>query len=932
MKWHFFLFAALILAIPRISSAQQLFIGNVRDKVIKIPLPQARITLLTADSVVVQDSIPVNLQKGKKGRLGTANFFIKLPKKTCTYILRARLNGYTDDYRTFTSDSTADHIEGLDPLELRRVFETKLGEATVTATKLKMYYKGDTLVYDASAFQMPDGSMLDDLLHQMPGVTMNDAGEIFVNGRKVDELLLGSRSFFGGNSKVLLENLPYYTVKNIKVYDKENELYVGTKKGEENKRHVMDINLKDEYRNGYIGNVEAAGGTRERRLGRAFLLGFTDRLRFTLLANANNVNEKRHIGETGQWKPENMPLSILTTKSVAAEMDYESEKGLVKENFMVNFTTSKNRGETRQRSELFLDGTTPYSTFVSSNTTRQSLLEAKNSLILNMQSKVYITNDLAFEYKKYKGNSETLTEDFLDRLNTRVKSSAFNEGHKYSVTAGGHISPRNDKSPWRPFFVFYGFSHTDERNEAARGFVTEQFITPDTQEQYNANDFHHRKTNGSFHLIYSKSLGKGAFFEIQDNQIVERSYKHDVLYHPEELTLPSQLDAIKAVTDPKNSYESDLVWWHNRPNVSLSWGKQTQGELWKFNYLHLQLFLRNCIKWERLNYERNLTTQRKKRLSYSLNPRFSFKYAPTKKEGEFLELIAAHYYSPASILDMLDYRDDATPQVVKLGNPYLKGDATTKVELKFSDHVSKRKGQNYNLTGVFHYYHRQVAQSVMFNPANSQYTYQPKNVKGAYKAEAHFNFTRFIDKRQRWSWKTSLDAEYNHAIDHVIQDGAAESAPNAVNTTTLHDGIWLQYLHKDFSVRATGDFRWRHSEGRMRDFSTLDAFDYQYGASARYTLPVIKTTLSVDGNMYSRRGYGSTSLNTDDFVLNASLSQPFLKGKIIASIEAFDILHQLSSTQYTVNAQGRTETWNRTLPNYVMLHVAYHFNKNPKRK
>ncbi|MDY5673309.1 MAG: hypothetical protein SPK96_04535 [Bacteroidaceae bacterium] len=49
------------------------------------------------------------------------------------------------------------------------------------------------------------------------------------------------------------------------------------------------------------------------------------------------------------------------------------------------------------------------------------------------------------------------------------------------------------------------------------------------------------------------------------------------------------------------------------------------------------------------------------------------------------------------------------------------------------------------------------------------------------------------------------------------------------------------------------------------------------------------------------------------------------------SVEAFDIFHQLSSTQYIINAQGRTETWNRTLPNYVMLHMSYHFSRKPKR-
>ncbi len=159
-----------------------------------------------------------------------------------------------------------------------------------------------------------------------------------------------------------------------------------------------------------------------------------------------------------------------------------------------------------------------------------------------------------------------------------------------------------------------------------------------------------------------------------------------------------------------------------------------------------------------------------------------------------------------------------------------------------------------------------------------------------------------------------------------------ESAPNAVNTTSLHEGIWLQYQHKSFSARATGDFRWRHSESDLTSFTTINAFDYQYGALLRYTISATKTTLTVDGNVYCRHGYGSKAYDTNDFVINTSASQPFLKGKLIASIEAFDLLHKLSSTQYAINAQGRTVTWNRTLPNYVMLHVVYHFGKNPQKR
>jgi outer membrane protein TolC len=124
----------------------------------------------------------------------------------------------------------------------------------------------------------------------------------------------------------------------------------------------------------------------------------------------------------------------------------------------------------------------------------------------------------------------------------------------------------------------------------------------------------------------------------------------------------------------------------------------------------------------------------------------------------------------------------------------------------------------------------------------------------------------------------------------------------------------------------------RHTVSVLDLFESINATDFQYGLSARYTLPRLNTTLSADGNMYSRRGYGSPDLNTDDFVLNASVNQPFFKGKLIARIEAFDLLHQLSNTQYSVNAQGRTETWYRVIPNYVMLRVAWQFNKYPKKK
>lgn len=74
----------------------------MRDGILKTPLADARVSLLTTDSIVVQDSIKVTLRKRNGERWGTANFVIQLPKKTCTYLLRATMDGYEDAWQSLS--------------------------------------------------------------------------------------------------------------------------------------------------------------------------------------------------------------------------------------------------------------------------------------------------------------------------------------------------------------------------------------------------------------------------------------------------------------------------------------------------------------------------------------------------------------------------------------------------------------------------------------------------------------------------------------------------------------------------------------------------------------------------------------------------------------------------------------------------------------
>ena len=384
-------------------------VGEIEDAFLKVPLTGVKISVLNPDSTVVVDSANIINMVDRNGKLLQVVFSAPVKAEKRDYLVRATRAGYNEVWQPITihNPDLIDKVR-VPTIKLRKERELALNEVKVTATKVKMYYKGDTLVYDADAFKLPDGSMLDALIRQLPGVTLNDAGEIFVNGRKVDELLLGSRTFFRGNNKVLMENLPYYTVKDLKVYEKQTAKSEALGYDVEPRRYVMDVNLRPEYSQGYIANVEAAGGTEERWLGRGFLLGFTDRWRYSLLANLNNVNETRHVGEQGHWTPARMPQSMITTRSVATDLDYQSADKQLSNNLSASFTSTTNRQQTNRRYEQFLEGSKPTSFTASANRSGSQQYNIKNDLVL--KKPCYINVETDFNYFKHDGSFRSAFE------------------------------------------------------------------------------------------------------------------------------------------------------------------------------------------------------------------------------------------------------------------------------------------------------------------------------------------------------------------------------------------------------------------------------------------------------------------------------------------------------------------------------------------
>jgi hypothetical protein len=900
-------------------------VGEVRDGFLEMALPEALVSMHATDSTVIIDSVPITKIYGAGMRIIHADFVANVKPVRKEYLFRARLDGYDDVWqRVAVTNPMKDEVE-VPTLQMFRMRKVDLDEVTITATKVKFFYRGDTLIYDATAFRMPEGSMLDDLIRQLPGVTMNDDGEIFVNGRKVDELLLGSHTFFGGNKKVLMQNLPYYTVKHLKVYEKQTDMSEALGYDVEPRRYVMDVNLKEEYKRGYIANVEATAGTEGRWLGRAFALGFTDRMRFTLLANANNVNETRHIGQTDHWTPASMPRSQLTTRSAAAEISYYSKGDKLKDEFHAEYTSATDEQTMRQRREQFLVGSTPTSLTDAFNQQGSGQLIVRNSLTLKKPTWIYTTAQLV--YARRDGTSHSAFEQWDDTLTVALRTVGLSRGTSLSGHADVQGAFNVGEGQRMTFYVFGDHNKNQSWQSAAYS------QSPSTQ--VNADDISNQTTFALANLSYQKELGGNYNMQFGGEllrYLSERS--HDYLYHPDTLLLASQIDALAAITDTRNSYDSHRQTAQSSVGASF-WKTDTyrysDDSPFTISYQRFSAGFSVPVCREWLDYRRGALDTLATQTTLYLNTSASYRHMSPDGLRD-IRFSASHDRSAPMLMDRITYRDDSRPLVVKLGNPDLKGRVTTKLTADFYDGYTGSHQQRYHLGASFDYRHRDVAQAVTYAPQTGVFTYQPMNVGGAYTARTTFDFTTTLGEKRYWTVQTNADATLHHDKDHAMLAGETESHVNTVNTFTLHDGAYLQYERGALNLRANGDVSWRHSHGRMYDFTVLNVLDYRYGLTARYTLPRVSTTLAADATMYSRRGYGSAELNRDNFLLNASLSQPFFKGKFIARLEAFDLLHQLTATQYEVNAQGRTETWYRSLPRYVMLHLVWHFNHNPKTR
>ena len=171
--------------------------------------------------------------------------------------------------------------------------DTMLDGINIVST-MPVTIKGDTIIYNADSFTNGSERKLEDVLKKLPGVEVNDAGEIEIEGKRVEKVMIDGKDFFDGDSKLATKNIPSNAVDKIQVL--RNYSDVGQLSGVQNNqdRFAINIKLKEGKKNFWFGDILAGAGSAPDEnlyLLQPKLFYYTPKYTINIIGDVNNLGE-----------------------------------------------------------------------------------------------------------------------------------------------------------------------------------------------------------------------------------------------------------------------------------------------------------------------------------------------------------------------------------------------------------------------------------------------------------------------------------------------------------------------------------------------------------------------------------------------------------------------------------------------------------------
>ena len=924
-----------------VALAQHNITGMVIDDA-QDPIPQTTVRLLKTDSTLVKGALTNMEGKFKLASQQTGDFILQV---TCVgfkpYTKRIKVSEKDVAVGTIAMEPDAIMLKG----------------ATVTGQAAKVMLKADTFIYNAAAFRTPEGSVVEELVRRLPGAEVSDDGTIKINGKQVKKILVDGKEFMTGDTKTAIKNLPTNIIDRIKAYDKQSDMarVSGIEDGEE--ETVLDFGIKAGMNKGVMANADLGVGTKDRYAGRIFGGVMKDDLKVFLMTNANNTNDQGFPGGGGgggRFGGGRQGLNAM--KMTGLNLNYEKTDKLTIDG-SIRWNHSDGDTYSKSATESFYSGTTSsFSNSRSQNFSRgnqwngQMRLEWQPDSMTNIMFRPnfsYSSNDATnwgmsatFDENPYDYSDDPLSDIVnLAKKYNIVKNYNVNDGVNYSdsKTLRGMLQyNRRLNNRGRNITLQVNANWGEGTSESMSNNYIYLFTTPDTTitNRYNLtpqdNWGYSLRANYSepiadrvylqfgyrYQYSYTKSDRKTYSLNGMDYSGIEPIYRNfDVYLNP----LPYPLDyyedqTLSRYSNYKNyTHTAELTLRVVRPTYNLNVGFQVIPQKSHFVQDYTKL-VDGVTTRLRADTTRTVT---------NFTPTVDFRWKKSQT-GQLRLTYRANTQQP-SISDLLDVYDDSNPLRITRGNPGLKPSFTQNINLFYNDYFTNH--QRAVMTFVnFSTTSNSVSNKTTYNTETGGTITRPENIDGNWNSNLGFMFNTAIDSAGYFNMNTFTNLSYNHNVGYVSVNSLSDSEKSVTKALGIGERLSASYRNEWFEFELSGSLNYTYRRSELQSNNNLDTWQFSYGAMTGVTAPW-GTQLTTNINMQSRRGYSDESMNTNELIWNAQLSQSFLKGNALTlSLQFYDILQQQSTVSSILNAMQRSDTEYNAITSYAMVHVIYRLN------
>lgn len=891
-------------------------------------LPEATVMLL-----MPKDSSLVNF--GRTTKQGTFEF---KNLKRVPYLLKVTYVGYLP-YQKHVIPNDGDVTDlGIEKMEY---MDQALYEVVIKAFRAPMSIRGDTIEYDPKSFKVPPGANVEDLIRRLPGLQVDQDGNIKAQGESVKRVTVDGKRFFGDDVKAATKNLPAEAISKVQVFNDKTEQsrITGVDDGKHEK--TLNLQLKDSHKKGGFGKVTAGIGTDKRLEGKINYNRFNEKNQFSVIGLGSNTNQggmswddyqdfkgsqSFNWGDDGDFGfgggryisfggDDDQSLTISAgsgaqnrgfnkTWAGGANYNFDEKKTKFNTSYYYNQTSQDLDATSRQTNYLTNSSFTKLDTngrFNFNANHRGSLrfektLDSLNSFILLTNMRIGSgTSDYNSHQEFYRG------EQNENQLSTMSDIRNFSDFNSFAI-GNTAIFRHKFKKKGRNFAASLAYNVNNSTGNVSQKstnkFFTSSQTVPDSVLNINqTNDTKSLRTQVKGSLLFIEPLSKKFFLESFYNYSLKSDDVDRDVFDIGEGTSVRNMNLSRYYTN-KSTYNragSTLRYSNNGLNISGGLGAQQ---------IHLDgNFAINQDDVTRTNIDRKF---------FNWTPNLSLNF--DLKNNRYLYGGYNVSVAEPNIKDLQPIVDNSNPLYVRVGNPNLVPSVTHSASMGYNyfnpgSFVQMYFGLNYNYFDNQVIYNQTVSENLVT-------TTQAANISGGNNLSFYGNYGFPIVKTKS---NLSINASYNLGNNLTNINGAL----NKTKSNSYNTGLRFDYTPSDkFTIYANSN--WNISDTR-------------YSISSGQNQKIVNSTYSAEMNIklpkeiYFNSRFTYTSYVNKRFgfdqnmpILNLSVYKTMLKSKKgEIRLSAYDLFNKNRGISQSAYQNFVSQEQVRTLARYFMLSFSY---------